>query len=214
MACKFNNLFRHLGYTLFLCSVASIYVIKLTEWRFNIFINKYDEINDIILNLSYSYIAAMTFHLVINVFPGKHREKIMRRKVNAYMRIIRSSIHSCIMSIFLFCFDDKEPSKDEFIKRFGEQELSPNDIRLTVINSKRSVIMMKVEQILVVQDYLTDKELEVLLSIKDSLFLTKDIRPTEYIKDGNIKQKIPGSNQREIGESIYRIYELIRSIVK
>ena len=188
MPCKLNNLFRHLGFILLLFSLASICVIKLTEWRFNVSINKHCEINEIIVNISYSYIAAFIFHLVVNEFPKKQRENIMRRKVNAYMKIIRSSIRNCIMSINAFRLDDKiaVPTKEE--------------------------IKLKVEQILVIQDCLSDKELDVLLSINDSLFLTEDIRPTEYINDGDCEQEIPGSNQKEIGESIYNIYELLNNI--
>lgn len=216
MPCKLNNLFRHLGFILLLFSLASICVIKLTEWRFNVSINKHCEINEIIVNISYSYIAAFIFHLVVNEFPKKQRENIMRRKVNAYMKIIRSSIRNCIMSINAFRLDDKisVPTKEEFVKSFSEMKLTQNSFYITSINRIRSEIKLKVEQILVIQDCLSDKELDVLLSINDSLFLTEDIRPTEYINAGDCEHEIPGSNQKEIGKSIYRINELINSIVK
>ena len=120
------------------------------------------------------------------------------------------------MSIYAFRLDDKiaVPTKEEFVKNFSEMKLTQNSLYLTTINRIRSEIKLKVERILVIQDYLSDKELDVLLSINDSLFLTEDIRPTEYINDGDCEQEIPGSNQKEIGKSIYRINELINSIVK
>jgi hypothetical protein len=61
------------------------------------------------------------------------------------------------------------------------------------------------------KDELTDSEINILLTIKGSAFLTEPIRPKDYIEDehGNIHQ-IPNSNQREIATSIYHIYKLLK----
>ena len=81
---------------------------------------------------------------------------------------------------------------------------------LELLESSRAQIKIFVESALFFQEYLSEKELDNLLKIKESLFLREPIRPIEYIDDEQ-RTEIP-NNQRDMAKSIYDIYELIRAI--
>ena len=67
-----------------LCSISAIVTIQLTEWRPLGSANRHEAINEIILNLSYSYLAAIFFHIAMVYIPGQYRKRILRRQVSIH----------------------------------------------------------------------------------------------------------------------------------
>ena len=59
--------------------------------------------------------------------------------------------------------------------------------------------------------YLSDKELEILTAIVTSTFLSESIIPQNHDLPNDVNNSFP-NNQKEIGESIYKIYEQIKGI--
>ena len=65
-----------------LCSIFAIVTIQLTEWRSLGSASRHEAINEIILNLSYSYLAAIFFHIAMVYIPGQYRKRILRRQIS------------------------------------------------------------------------------------------------------------------------------------
>lgn len=196
------------------CSAATIYIILLTEWRPFGFAEKAQEINTIIVNLSYSLLAATIFHVVINFLPEYYRNKIMHKKINLNLERIKYLTQQCIRDIELysFNFNNKIPTRESFIKQFSSKDLTQPCDYLTILKRNNLEINSLIDFLLIIQEFLSNKEIYTLFKMKDSLFLTTPISPKDYIQDEYGKQIETPNNQEKIAESIYNIYELIKTI--
>ena len=198
-----------------LLAIASICIIKLTEWRPLGEALRYQEINEIIVNISYSYIAATIFYFVMDYLPNLHRKKIMRRKIKSYLVQMKVSILQCIKDINLYNFIQPSQilSRKDFIKQFSSKDLTLPCDYLSILQRNKIELNLLVDFLLTIQNFLSDKEFYNLLIIKDSLFLTQSIRPIDYIETEHGERiECPENNQEEIAKSIYDIYELIQQI--
>lgn len=213
---KFYRFLNILGWIVCGITIASIAILQLTDWRPLGEAVRYEEINEIILNLSYSYLAAYMFYIVMNWLPGLRRKSIVKSYTKYHLLKIREHISICINSQHLYALLGRKSyagyapyqSREEFIAEFGEAQL----LNLDIIESSRVKIKQLVDSILIFVEYLSEEELENLLKVKESLFLKESIRPIEYA-DEEQKTEIP-NNQRDMAESIYHIYELIKVIEK
>lgn len=212
--CYILKLIEVLKCVVAVCSIASIVIIQLTEWRPFVVANRCEAINAIILNLSYSYLAAIFFHVVMVFVPGLYRKRIIRRQITCDFAEISIYIKQCIRGVYMYDLNHSKTaliSRKKFVQEFCEKDLTTTCDYLTLLNRNISKISTKVDFLLGFKDELTDSEINILLTIKGSAFLTELIRPKDYIEDehGNIHQ-IPNSNQREIATSIYYIYKLLK----
>ena len=119
--------------------------------------------------------------------------------------------HICLYS--LDSKDYKILPKEEFLVKFSKKDLNSPCDYLNLLKHTRTEINLLIESLLTIQEYLSDKEINKLMTIKDSLFLTEEINPKDYIvnNDGS-PLELPNSNQKEMAESIYCIYELINKL--
>lgn len=215
---KLYKFFRILGWIVCAIAIASIGILQLTDWRPLGEAVRYKEINEIILNLSYSYLAAYIFYIVMNLLPSLKRRSIIKSYLKYHKSRIRELITICINIQHPFSSLGREnnpyigynaqQSREEFLKEFCEKELT----HLKLLESSRIQINTLVDSALFFQEFLSEKELENLLRIKKSSFLKDSVRPIEYTDDEN-RVEIP-NNQREMVVSIYDIYELIKAIEK
>ena len=207
---------RCLGWFLSICSIICIYIINFTEWRPLGTADKYEEVNNVIVNLSYSYLAATIFHIVMIVLPELRRKKIMRNKIRSYFSRMKSAIKISITHIHLYSLELKDYKilpKEEFLVKFCSKNLNPPCDYLDLLKQARTKINLLIESLLTIQEYLSDKEINKLMKIKDSLFLTEEIYPKDYIINADgLPLELPNNNQKEMAESIYCIYELINKL--
>lgn len=196
------------------CSAAAIYIILLTEWRPFGFAEKAQEINTLIVNLSYSLLATSIFYFAMNFLPEYYRNKVMREKINLNLERIKYLTQQCMRDIELysFNFNNKIPSRESFIKQFSNKNLTQPCDYLTILKRNNLEINSLIDFLLIIQEFLSNKEIYTLFKMKDSLFLTTPISPKDYIQDEYGKQIETPNNQEEIAESIYNIYELIKTI--
>lgn len=208
--------FRIIGRVVSCIAIASIGILQLTDWRPLGEAVRYEEINEIILNLSYSYLAAYIFYIVVDWLPSLKRKSIIKSYTKYHISKIREHISICTNIQYRFAYLGQETKpyigykpykpREVFVREFGGKELHS----LELLESSRAQIKIFVESALFFQEYLSEKELDNLLKIKESLFLREPIRPIEYIDDEQ-RTEIP-NNQRDMAKSIYDIYELIRAI--
>lgn len=210
--------FRIIGRVICCVAMASIGVLQLTDWRPLGEAVRYEEMNEIILNLSYSYLAAYIFYIVVDWLPSLKRKSIIKSYTKYHISKIREHISICINSQYRFAYLGQEKktyigckpykSREVFVREFGGKMLHS----LELLESSRAQIKIFVESALFFQEYLSEKELDNLLKIKESLFMKESIRPIEYTIDEQ-RTEIP-NNQRDMARSIYDIYELIKAIEK
>lgn len=212
------KVYRFIGGVVCLIAIASIGILQLTEWRPLGEAIRHKEINEIILNLSYSYLAAYIFYIVMNWLPSLKRRTIIKSYLKYHKSRIRELMTICIniQHPFSSLGREKKPyigykaqqSREEFLKEFYEKELT----HLKLLESSRVQIKTLVDSALFFQEFLSEKELDNLLIIKNSPFLKESVRPIEYTDD-EYRTEIP-NNQRKMARSIYDIYELIKAIEK
>ena len=198
-----------------LLAIASICIIKLTEWRPLGEALRYQEINEIIVNISYSYIAAVFFYIVVDYLPKLQRKNIMRRKILLYLSKIKQITEQSIKNINMYNFIQPNQilNRKDFIKQFSSKDLTPPCDYLIILQRNKRELNLLVDFLLTMQNFLSNKEFCNLLKIRESIFLSQQIHPTDYIETENGEEmECPGSNQTEIAKSIYDIYELIQQI--
>jgi len=173
----------------------------------------------IIKNVSYSIIAAAIFYVIIDYIPLVRKKKIMRTFIDMQFSKLYGHINQCvngIISPFSFnpkTYKDKEDFADDFYSVDLEEKIEKfiSNTRKSYLESYRDQINNIVERLLDLHSYLSYKELENLTFIVKSEFLTQSINPHIKGLPPEIIDTYP-NNQREIGESIFEIYELIKDI--
>ena len=145
----------------------------------------------------------------------------MRPKVYDYRTQILYSILRCINAMHpyeLKPLTEPHKTREEFCKEFSKENLGKDDTKELetyrgVLQLNREKIRLLVDSLLLIREYLSVDEISTLYLIKDSLFLTEELSLTDYYIDENgYKQEIPDrGNQCGIAESIYNIYEQIKS---
>ena len=145
---------RCLGWFLSACSIVCIYIINFTEWRPLGTADKYEEVNDVIVNLSYSYLAATIFHIVMIVLPELRRKKIMRNKIRSYFSRMKSAIKISITHIHLYSLKLKDYRilpKEEFLVKFSKKDLNSPCDYLNLLKHTRTEINLLIESLLTIQ---------------------------------------------------------------
>lgn len=174
-------------------------------------------VNKIILALSYSYIAAAIFHWVVNVLPHKKRKKNIYPFLRSKLWSIYDKLRQCKDLVLpLQVLRNKECSREEFVEKFSNTNLYDcclinKDIsKLTFLINVRAKIIDEVSTILVYREYVDDDMFDFLSEIMNSEFIRDGIHTYPDIK--NIESYNYESNQSNVGECIYDLYEKARLI--
>lgn len=207
---------EYIKWIVLLCSIFAIIIIQLTEWRPFGSSNRHEAINEILLNLSYSYLAAMLFHIVMVYIPGLQRKIIFRRQIECAFAEIRICIGQCVSGVYMYdlrTISQSSVSRRRFVKEFCEKNLTSPCDYLDLLNKNVIKISSQIGFLITLKEYLTDKELNILLKTKASVLLTEPLRPTDYIVDEHgVKHELPNSNQARMGKSIHEIYKLYKQL--
>lgn len=170
-------------------------------------------------NVSYSIIAAFVFYIVIDYIPFARKKKIMRVLIDAQFSNLYEHIYHCVNGIISpFAFNPKKyTDKDDFTNDFYGIDLEENveifssKNRKSYLESNKEHIKNIIEKLLDLHPYLSYKELDNISHIINSSFIKKPILPRKIDLPEEYIDSYP-NNQKEIGESIYEIYELIKEI--
>ena len=173
----------------------------------------------IIKNVSYSIIAAAIFYVIIDYIPLVRKKKIMRNIVDMQLSELYGNIYNCVNRIVSpFNLSPKVyKDKYEFVNDFDNIDLEENGFisssqtRKSYLESHREQIVNIINKLLNLHSYLSNKELENLVRITKSVFLNQPMSPRNFDLPEDVEHSYP-NNQREIGESIFEIYELIKDI--
>lgn len=199
-----------------LIAAAFIFFYKFTDCRVGIS-ESAGEINEVFLNLSYSYCAAVFFYWVADRIPYYYkREKMRKRLENKYLRIIEDIRRSKeIVSPFILgkC---QELSKKEFVTKFANADLnekcyfSDSTKIIEHLEFLKKDIDFCIEYLLTCSEFLTLKQYSLLLQILDFTYLKERIIPKNYeLEEGY--QSAWEDNQEIMAKSLYDLYEKVRS---
>jgi hypothetical protein len=194
-----------------------IFIIDFTKWRpiaTPDFINA-KAVNGAIISLSFSYLAAAIFYLVLNYIPERPRRKASRAYIEYQLWDIQENLRQLVEFVPTpFSFERKKytietlaeayEQLDFYNKPFGKLTLHDYvESYRANISSISYCLMSSYSQ------YMTSREIEYIEAILDSYFIRYKLVP----KDFSIPEEDQcgyygaiGVNQREYGESIYKIY--------
>lgn len=212
-----NKVNRMISLVVIACFYA-ILTIKLDIfWKFGE-LEKADSINDIILNLSYSILAAVIFYIFIDVIPYYTKKKKMREVLRTKIDRIKQDINSAKTAIYLPPFTEMAKTKADFVNDFENKDMKDAYFLglfrfkslMEFFEHNKTQIRNSIHEILGYSEFLTEKEVEILADINSSKYINSHF----FIKDFENLQHQPAlfNNQREIGNSIYSINELIKKL--
>lgn len=213
---KLRDFFHSNGGKLCMLSLVLIFVLQLINCEDCKLLEGFITI---VVNLLCSYFAACVFYILLSLIPEAHKKAVMRPKVDGYRNQIMYSILRCINAMHPYEFKPStEPHKtrEDFVKEFCKENIGKDDQKtldtyLGVLQLNREKIRLLIDSLLLIREYLSVDEINILYQIKDSLFLSESIHLIEYVDIDGQPVELPDSNQCEIGESIYNIYEQIKT---
>lgn len=212
---QYNNLW----WILWIIASGIIYWIQFTDYRIGSH-ERADDINNTLLNVSYSIFAAALFNYVLVYIPYKHKGKYVNSiiksnffKLQDYARLCRLSIEPC----FSFEMNKTWKNKQEYVKQFCETDLyetwvgTPTSLitRLERIKNLSNEMRSIIDNLLSFGEYLSEEQFVTLAKILNSSLFRLEIIPTNW-SIAEINRISREDNQEEIGIAIYDTYELIR----
>lgn len=140
-----------------------------------------DARNEVMLNLSYSYLAGAIFYFFVTWFPYKLRSQKMRPFINEKKKIIKGKMFDCALNAMPTALIlQHRPSNEEIISHFENTSLlnAPTFMSLLVpgvdIHThwrlQRDEIKAVIKDVLEFKEYLSNEELKVLGQIKECQF--------------------------------------------
>ena len=198
--------------------IACIGILELTEWRPFGPANNAKGINNSLLTLSYSLVAAGLFYFLNDWFPMRFRRHVAEAHVKREMRQLREQLRLCTFSLYPFNFT---MTKEEFMNVAGRKDFNEpflggsSKTILEQLNNYREKII-EISENLMSSYYavMNDEEIEVVSEILNSFFVANVIVPIDHNVEDEYIDSCP-NNQQEVCESIYDEYiKIVRLVAK
>ena len=169
-------------------------------------------LNKLFLSLSYSYISASLFHFFVIYCPHKTKQNAVRGLIKNMIRDIQELSRLYKMAPVPFVFDIDKLSKNEYVQNFDDADLYTKyifDNRKTIkdyLEECRAKLKCTAYDMLSYRTYLTEEQFNFAIFVANSYFLQNAI----FAKNVDCPASDCFSNQKEIGESIYDLYQEAR----
>lgn len=174
-----KNSYRMIFFIVFVFALLSLYAICHIElgwfWAFGE-LHDFETVNRIILNLSYSYVAALVFYVLTVWLPFEIRKRKLRKPMFDLAEVVCSKFIDSAKSPFsLIESDNIKMEKDVIVSQFRECSIYQNS-SLSILGTNRSVLVhLKgqrgdikeiLKDILVYKEYLSEKQLLLIEDLK------------------------------------------------
>lgn len=142
-----------------------------------------DARNEVMLNLSYSYLAGSIFYILVSWLPYRIRSKKMRPFIEEKKKVIKGKIDDCaIATIPTAIIIDHKPDRAELISHLENTSFLTVPTYMSLLTQgstiydywrlQRDEIKTAIADVLEFKEYLADKELVVLGKIQDCQFFS------------------------------------------
>ena len=205
---------------------ASIYAICNIElsWFWSIPV-KYnpENINRVLLNLSYSYLAGYLFYLLVTEVPYLQRNRKFRKIITEKYKILKYQIESNIQAfgsnkanllntITLKELKDLIQNVNITDVAFQAKEVDYKTSILELLNVSRNTIIHTCHEILnVYKDYLTESEVVTIEKICSAQYFNFIYEPTPHCIS-KLTQLYYYNSKDEIATLLYTVIELVREL--
>ena len=177
--------------------------------------------SNIFVNVSYSLVAAAIFYVVIDYLPLIRKKKMVRTLIDVKISKLCEYIRLCKNTISNpFDFNSKEyKNSEEYADAFEALDLTEkwgidsnaSQTRKSHLDFYKKEMLECIISLLNYSEFLSEIQLNNLILIKSSVFLTQPICEINRNIPKDMIYSYP-NNQRDIGESIYKIDELMKEI--
>ena len=173
-----------------------------------------DAANNVIKALSYSYIAAAIFHILVNYCPQKMRQGSILRFINHRIFELKEKIRqSKTLVESQFTITDSNLTKAEYIDKFAGTDFYSHFLgqdKFPTLKEKlseyRQEICRIVSELFALSEFLTKDQFDFICKIATSNFITNELITKDDACDESFK------NQQGMGEAIYDLYETSKKI--
>ena len=212
-----------IGWVLTFASIYAICNIEL-DWFWSIPV-KYnpENINRVLLNLSYSYLAGYLFYLLVTEIPYWQRKRRFRKTISHKYDDIRLQIESNIQAFdTIKYYHLNKITRNELRKIVTKRDLTDNtfyanecEITQSILDftnrSKEKVEEIAYELLNVYKDYLSDNEIETIENIiHSSYFNLIDFKRTDKLTPKN--KAFFNSHKEDLSDSLYEVIEHTRKL--
>lgn len=166
-----------------------------------------------------SLFSASIFHFILVFIPNINKRRLIKKIIRSdffrmceYARLSRQCVDN------VFSFENKTWSNEnEYVEQFATIDLSEEAItigkssytKLQQLEYYRSEIRNIAEHLMTYQEYLSFSQFKTLSSVLASLFIRGPIEPINWDLSEEERSRM-NDNQKDIGRSIYQIYDIIK----
>ena len=178
-------------------------------------LEKGDEINTILVNLAYSYLAGLIFYLLTTVLPQQARRRRVRKVLQERIYVIYGRLEDSKKAVLdvneYMDVNNKYLQDNEFVNKIQSVALNsskPNPLWSGTIadymRTQKDEIIKETELLMLNQEYLTDGELAAILSLRNSNYF-------DLLKI--VKIYINTDHNVELGKSLVEALKDFKTIV-
>ncbi len=219
---QFSTINGAINGILTIIAIACFIIIFVVDLQITLFLFKTDNkdladgINDILLNLSFSYITGYTVYYLTVMLPHSYKQKKIKEVIDDKLSTIKDKLTNSVLCIYdVEEWEELELSKEAFVEKFKSTMIAPYferdflGLKSTIfdyINKERKDINDIISELIEYRDYLSFNSLVFLESIRSSDYF-KNLRVLENYS--NLPKDLVENKQR-LGESLYKLYEKVK----
>lgn len=145
-------------------------------------INRASRVNDVLLNLSYSYIAGLIFYILVSYLPYVAKKKKYRKIIGLKFKEIKNQIESNIQAfenqkkeyiinnISLDQLTVLVNSKNLLDNSFYGNEIGISNPIFSLVSESRKVSLQLSKEVLLYRDYMSEEEVALIENVRSSAF--------------------------------------------
>ena len=203
-----------------LLAVVAFIIIFILEFMKFCPLGVWKTIRRCVLALSYNYVAAVIFYIIITLLPARQRCEIIRKRTNGLFLRLKDLARICKQSVnpaYIFT-DSVRPTREEYVKQFSETDLNQKDFisgektLCRYLEELKEKMTVTLDYLLLYQEALTVQELDMIVKIQKSFFISNPISVINFDIPEEYRATYP-NYQQEIGESIFDIYEWLTKAI-
>lgn len=188
--------------------IGSVSVIAYTKLGIGFAIYQHDmalTMNDVLVNLSYSYLAGCIFYLLTSYIPQYLRSRKLKPLVQTKLKRILNELDACKNSVFQLDGNYNNHTDEEFVQTLSNGNfnapcaLSPLQQGVTVglyMRSKRKEILALIDEAQRFGIYMSDEQLCAITSLSTSTYF--DLLNTIGIPQLDIREAVANELVNEL----------------